>query len=225
MNKLFEKVLRLKEFVVFRGISGKQWNDNEKRPYCNCYSFWTPDIEYAKLFGSQILKRDINHKNFFDLDDKESVEDYKNEMMSDPTPAEQNLEFAAWLVLNDYEGYTRLDLDEDDDDTENANREYVIINETEFELRQEINKLLDDVKWEFSKSDASDCVNVEIERDGKTCKEELFLYNDFTPRKFTSLLSKVGHKELIGFSLSKYMYKDLEKKMIEFGLDPNKYRL
>lgn len=221
--KLFNSVLKLKEFMVFRGISGKQWNDNEKRPYCNCYSFWTPDIEYAKLFGSQVLKRDINHKNFFDLDDEDRVDDYKREMIYDIEPAEQNLEFAAWLVLNGYEGYTRFDTD--DGDTENANREYVIINETEFELNQEINKMLDDVKWEFSKSDKPDRVNVEIERDDKTYKDELFLYNDFNRRKFVSMLSEVGHKELVGFSLSNHMYKDLEKKMIEFGLDPNKYRL
>ena len=140
---------------VYRGIRS-EYQDNfsrdySKSSYLNCFSFWAPSKEYAEGFGSNILERDINPAKFFDLDDEDSVIKYENYFNDDIAPAEQNLNFALFLALNGYDGYTRIDSD-DGTITDESDREYVILNKKDKELLNNQHRLVDD---SFSTEEAS----------------------------------------------------------------------
>ena len=140
---------------VYRGIRSEYRDDfsrdNSKSPYLNCFSFWAPSKEYAEMFGSNILERDINPAKFFDLDDEDEVIKYENYFNDDIAPAEQNLNFALFLALNGYDGYTRIDSD-DGTITDESDREYVILNKKDKELLNNQHRLVDD---SFSTEEAS----------------------------------------------------------------------
>ena len=140
---------------VYRGMRSEYRDDfsrdNSKSPYLNCFSFWAPYKEYAEMFGSNILERDINPAKFFDLDDEDEVIKYENYFNDDIAPAEQNLNFALFLALNDYDGYTRIDSD-DGTITDESDREYVILNKKDKELLNNQHRLVDD---SFSTEEAS----------------------------------------------------------------------
>lgn len=141
---------------VYRGIKS-EYKDDFSRDYSvnnfylNCFSFWAPSKEYAKGFGSNILERDINPEKFFDLDDEDSVIKYENYFNDDIAPAEQNINFALFLALYGYDGYTRIDSD-DGTITDESDREYVILNKKDKELLNNQHRLVDD---SFSTEEAS----------------------------------------------------------------------
>ena len=89
---------------VYRGLH-EDYDENfvrdfEEYHYCNCYSFWTPNKNYAKKFGEKIMSRDIDPKKFFDLE-KDDPDDFAFLTGESIEPAEQNLEFAIFLTLNE----------------------------------------------------------------------------------------------------------------------------
>ena len=131
---------------VYRGLH-EDYDENfvrdfEEYHYCNCYSFWTPNKNYAKKFGEKIMSKDIDPKKFFDLE-KDDPDDFAFLTGESIEPAEQNLEFAIFLTLNGYDGYTRIDSD-DGSSTDENEREYVIINKNDKELHMKQNLLFKD---------------------------------------------------------------------------------
>lgn len=140
---------------VYRGMRSEYQDDfsrdYSKSSYLNCFSFWAPSREYAEGFGSNIIERTVNPAKFFDLDDEDDVIKYENYFNDDIAPAEQNLNFALFLALNDYDGYTRIDSD-DGTITDESDREYVILNKKDKELLKNQHRLVDD---SFSTEEAS----------------------------------------------------------------------
>ncbi len=140
---------------VYRGLRSEYQDDftrdYSKSSYLNCFSFWAPSKEYAEGFGSNVIERDINPSKFFDLDDEDDVIKYENYFNDDIAPAEQNLNFALFLALNGYDGYTRIDSD-DGTITDESDREYVILNKKDKELLNNQHRLVDDC---FSTEEAS----------------------------------------------------------------------
>ena len=131
---------------VYRGIK-EEYRDDFKRNfknsfYLNCFTFWAPSKKYAKSFGQNILEKDIDPSKFFDLDNENEVDEYDNYFNEDIAPAEQNINFALFLALMGYDGYTRIDSD-DGTITDESNREYVILNKNDKELLGQQHNLVD----------------------------------------------------------------------------------
>ena len=119
---------------VYRGIK-EEYRDDFKRNfknsfYLNCFTFWAPSKEYAKSFCQNILEKDIDPSKFFDLDNENEVDEYNNYFNEDIAPAEQNINFALFLALMGYDGYTRIDSD-DGTITDESYREYFILNKND----------------------------------------------------------------------------------------------
>jgi hypothetical protein len=131
---------------VYRGIK-EEYRDDFKRnfkeySYLNCFTFWAVYKEYARDFGPNILEKDIDPSKFFDLNDEDEVEDYYDYFSEDIAPAEQNINFALYLALMGYDGYTRIDSD-DGEITDESEREYVILNKKDEELLKKQSNLVD----------------------------------------------------------------------------------
>ena len=142
---------------VYRGIKEEYQNDfkrNFKNSfYLNCFTFWASSKEYAKSFGSNILEKDIDPSKFFDLDNENEVDEYNDYFNEDIAPAEQNINFALFLALMGYDGYTRIDSD-DGTITDESNREYVVLNKNDKELLEQQHNLVD---YNFFTEEA--CIN------------------------------------------------------------------
>lgn len=131
---------------VYRGLK-QEYQDDFKRNYrdrfyLNCFTFWAPNKEYAQEFGSNILERDIDPSKFFDLANEDELDEYNDYFMEDIAPAEQNINFALFLALMGYDGYSRIDSD-DGTITDESNREYVILNKNDKELLEQQHNLVD----------------------------------------------------------------------------------
>ena len=131
---------------VYRGLK-EEYLDDFKRNfknsfYLNCFTFWAPSKEYAQSFGSNILEKDIDPSKFFDLDNENEVDKYNDYFNEDIAPAEQNINFALFLALMGYDGYTRIDSD-DGTITDESDREYVILNKNDKELLGQQHNLVD----------------------------------------------------------------------------------
>lgn len=139
---------------VYRGIR-EEYRDDFKRNfkeyrYLNCFTFWAVSKEYARDFGPNILEKDIDPSKFFDLNDEDEVEDYNDYFNEDIAPAEQNINFALFLALMGYDGYTRIDSD-DGEETDEECREYVILNKNDKQLLEQQHILVD---YNFFSEDA-----------------------------------------------------------------------
>lgn len=131
---------------VYRGLK-QEYQDDFKRDYknrfyLNCFTFWAPNKEYAQVFGSNILEKDIDPSKFFDLANEDQLDEYTDYFNEDPAPAEQNINFALYLALMGYDGYTRIDSD-DGEITDESEREYVILNKNDKELLEKQHNLVD----------------------------------------------------------------------------------
>ena len=131
---------------VYRGLK-QEYKDDFKRDYknrfyLNCFTFWAPNKEYAQVFGSNILEKDIDPSKFFDLANEDQLDEYTNYFNEDLAPAEQNINFALYLALMGYDGYTRIDSD-DGEITDESEREYVILNKNDKELLEKQHNLVD----------------------------------------------------------------------------------
>lgn len=131
---------------VYRGLKQEGKDDFKRnysdRFYLNCFTFWAPNKEYAQNFGPNILERDIDPSKFFDLDDENDLDNYTDYFSEDIAPAEQNINFALYLALMGYDGYTRIDSD-DGTVTDESEREYVILNKNDKELLEKQHLLVD----------------------------------------------------------------------------------
>ena len=130
---------------VYRGLK-QEYKDDFKRDYknrfyLNCFTFWAPNKEYAQVFGSNILEKDIDPSKFFDLANEDQLDEYTNYFNEDLAPAEQNINFALYLALMGYDGYTRIDSD-DGEITDESDREYVILNKNDKELLEHQHNLV-----------------------------------------------------------------------------------
>lgn len=139
---------------VYRGIR-EEYKDDFKRNYrnrfyLNCFTFWAPNKEYAQVFGSNILERDIDPSKFFDLANEDELDEYNDYFNEDIAPAEQNINFALYLAFMGYDGYTRIDSD-DGEITDESEREYVILNKNDKELLKNQHILID---YNFYSEDA-----------------------------------------------------------------------
>ncbi|MBQ2396566.1 MAG: hypothetical protein II304_05915 [Bacteroidales bacterium] len=131
---------------VYRGLK-QEYRDDFKRNYkdffyLNCFTFWAPNKEYAQGFGSNIIERDIDPSKFFDLDNEDELDEYNDYFSEDLAPAEQNINFALYLALMGYDGYTRIDSD-DGEITDESEREYVVLNKNDKELLKSQHILVD----------------------------------------------------------------------------------
>lgn len=131
---------------VYRGLK-QEYKDDFKRDYknrfyLNCFTFWAPNKEYAQVFGSNILEKDIDPSKFFDLANEDELDEYNDYFNEDIAPAEQNINFALYLALMGYDGYTRIDSD-DGEITDESDREYVILNKKDEELLKKQSNLVD----------------------------------------------------------------------------------
>ena len=131
---------------VYRGLK-QEYIDEFKRKsqslfYLNCFTFWSPYKEYAQKFGSNVLERDIDPSKFFDLNNEDEAYEYYRYFNEDLAPAEQNINFALFLALMGYDGYTRIDSD-DGTITDESDREYVILNKNDKELLKKQHNLID----------------------------------------------------------------------------------
>lgn len=169
--------------TVYRGIKNKYDKDfkREKAGYCSCYSFWSPIKSYAQSYGDFISERQIDVTKFFDLD-ADDISEFEKVCGYDFVGGERDLTFAAWLCINGYDGYTRVEEDQyfEDDDPEsfvykqNHNQEYVdnefvIIDKDDEELKQEIDKL--------SKKDPLTADGTIHSKPGKEPYEVIITYN------------------------------------------------
>lgn len=130
---------------VYRGIK-QEYKDDFKRDYknlfyLNCFTFWAPNKEYAQIFGTNILEKDIDPSKFFDLANEDELDEYADFFYEDLAPAEQNINFALYLALMGYDGYTRIDSD-DGEITDESDREYVILNKNDKELLEHQHNLV-----------------------------------------------------------------------------------
>lgn len=131
---------------VYRGLKQEYRDDfkrNSKSPfYLSCFTFWSTYKEYAQKFGLNILERDIDPSKFFDLNNEDDLYEYDKYFNEDIVPAEQNINFALFLALMGYDGYTRIDSD-DGAITDESDREYVILNKNDKELLKYQHNLID----------------------------------------------------------------------------------
>lgn len=139
---------------IYRGLK-QEYKDNFKRnyneySYLNCFTFWAPSKEYAQRFGSNVLEKDIDPSKFFDLNNEDELDEYDSYFNEDLAPAEQNINFALYLALMGYDGYTRIDSD-DGEITDESDREYVILNKKDKELLEKQHILVD---YNFFSEDA-----------------------------------------------------------------------
>ena len=181
---------------VYRGIKEEYQNDfkrNFKNSfYLNCFTFWASSKEYAKSFGSNILEKDIDPSKFFDLDNENEVDEYNDYFNEDIAPAEQNINFALFLALMGYDGYTRIDSD-DGTITDESNREYVVLNKNDKELLEQQHNLVD---YNFFTEEA--CIDYIYKLMWKTAeKYDEDIDNYCVPEIINEHLQELGLDELL----------------------------